>query len=70
MLDLQRLLAISAYWWWWRGTPAGVPVSTGGLGDLFSLSGGAGLTSGYVAPKTVSIVQYVNELLMIVINFC
>ena len=21
MLDLQRLLAISAYWWWWRGTP-------------------------------------------------
>ena len=50
--------------------PAGVPVSTGGLGDLFSLSGGAGLTSGYVAPKTVSIVQYVNELLVIVINLC
>lgn len=32
------------------------PVAApGGLGDLFSLSGGAGLTSGYVAPKAVSI---------------
>ncbi len=33
------------------------PPSAGasaGLGDLFSLSGGAGLTAGYVAPKTVS----------------
>ncbi|XP_046842266.1 AP-1 complex subunit beta-1-like [Xenia sp. Carnegie-2017] len=37
------------------GAPVGAPpvAAPGGLGDLFSLSGGAGLTSGYVAPKAV-----------------
>lgn len=48
------------------GPPAGVvPVSSsGGLGDLFSLSGGAGLTSGYVSSKVVSALEYVDELIV------
>ena len=41
----------------------GSGVSSGGLGDLFSLSGGAGLTGGYVAPKSVS-KKYVIEKCM------
>ena len=36
---------------------AAVPGATVGLGDLFSLSGGAGLTAGYVSPKTVSTLE-------------
>ena len=40
------------------GPPAAaVPGATVGLGDLFSLSGGAGLTAGYVSPKTVSTLE-------------
>ena len=34
--------------------PAVGPPAANNLGDLFSLSGGAGLTSGYVEPKSVS----------------
>lgn len=47
-------------------------AGAGGLGDLFSLSGGAGLTAGYVWPKTVSersAITFINSSLGI-FSFC
>lgn len=40
---------------------AGGAAAASNLGDLFSLSGGAGLTGGYVEPKSVREKSYVKD---------